>query len=384
MAGALDRFRVLDLSESVAGQFCGRMLADYGAHVTLIEPPAGSLIRHLGPTDAANPTGPSMLFFHLNHGKTSLSLDVKQPSGWKILLALAAKADVLIVGPGIDRAALQAANPQAVIAFVSGFGDDGPFANWKGSEMIYLAISGMMNHNGISTREPLYGCGERASIAAGIASYITILSALFTRPKLGHGQQVQVDVAETAASMWYPYPSQYVYNGWLEPRGERGQPLGFVKCRDAWVAFWIHEHHWIDAAAALGAPYLTQEARFTGAAARQKHWHELVDVVQELVKDWPADDFVSRWQERNLIVAKAWQANDLFHAFPHLRERGYWETVPTEQGDRPILGPQFRMSATPRHVRGGPPDIGNANPTELAEMGLAAAEIDALRRAGVV
>jgi crotonobetainyl-CoA:carnitine CoA-transferase CaiB-like acyl-CoA transferase len=337
--GALAGIRVLDLSENIAGQFCGRMLADYGAAVTLVEPPAGSSIRRQGPMDARDPAGPSMLFFHLNHGKTSLTLDVAQQAGWQILLHLAAQADVVLVGPGPDRAALQAANRQAVIGFVSNFGDDGPLAGWKATEMIHMAHSGMMNHNGANSGEPLYGCANRASIAAGVASYVGVLAALFARKRAGAGQQVQVDVAETASSMWYPYPVQHAYNGWLEPRGERGQPLGFVKCRDGWVAFWIHEHHWVDATEALGAPELRQETRFTGAATRQRHWHELVEVIQAMVADWPADEFVERWQARDLIVAKAWRANELFHASPHLAARHYWESVPTAKGERPILGP---------------------------------------------
>ena len=382
--GALKAFRVLDLSESAAGQFCGRMLADYGATVTLVEPPAGSGLRRQGPTDAQDPTGPSTLFFHLNHGKSSLTLDIAQPSGWKLLLRLVARADVVIVGPGPDRAALQAANPQAVIAFVSGFGDDGPLAGWRGTEMIYLAQSGMMNHNGVSGREPLYGCANRASIAAGVAAYIAVLTALYARPRVGRGQQVQVDIAETISSLWYPYPVQHAYNGWLEPRGERGQPLGFVQCRDGWVAFWIHEHHWADATKALGAPHLLQEARFTGASTRQKHWNELVEVIQGIVADWSADEFVDRWQHYDLIVAKAWRANDLFAAHPHLHARNYWERVPTAKGDRPILGPQFRLSRTPRRVTAGPPDPGAANAATYPTLGLTPADIDALRRAAVV
>jgi crotonobetainyl-CoA:carnitine CoA-transferase CaiB-like acyl-CoA transferase len=382
--GALQAYRVLDLSENPAGQFCGRMLADYGAAVTLVEPPAGSAVRRQGPIDAKDPSGPSTLFFHLNHGKTSLTLDVGQQAGWNILLNLAGQAEIVIVGKGPDRDALQAANPQAIIALVSDFGDDGPLANWQANEMIHLALSGMMNHNGVSAREPLYGCANRASIAAGVAAYVAVLAALFARRRIGSGQHVQVDVAETASSMWYPYPVQHAYNGWLEPRGERGQPLGFVKCRDSWVAFWIHEHHWADATAALGAPELMQEPRFTGAATRQKNWHELVALIQSMVADWTADDFVARWQARDLIVAKAWRATELFHASPHLDARGYWETVPTPHGDRPILGPQIRLSRTPRVVRRGPPDPGNANHDVYASLGLTDAEVEALRRAEVV
>src|SRR5579859_562358 len=113
MGDALEGFRVLDLSESVAGQFCCRMLADFGADVTLVEPPQGSVLRTMPPFDP-QPNGlGSLLFFHLNLGKRSIALDHRSTNGWNRLLGLAREADVIVVGPGIDRAALEQANPNA-------------------------------------------------------------------------------------------------------------------------------------------------------------------------------------------------------------------------------------------------------------------------------
>ena len=229
---ALGFVRVLDLSESIAGQFCCRMLADYGADVTLIEPPSGSITRRMGPFRPSSAGGESLLFWHLNLGKGSVVIDQDVADGKRLLAELAAKADVIVVPAGADCAALRAAKADCIINTVSPFGEDGPYSHWRGTEMIYQAMSGMMIHNGRHDREPLYGVGDRASYCAGIAAYSTILAALMTRERSGIAQDVAVDIAHVAASMTYPFALQYAYNGTMEERGMRGQPLVEVKARD--------------------------------------------------------------------------------------------------------------------------------------------------------
>ena len=116
MAGALEKFRVLDISESIAGQFCCRMLADFGAEVILVEPNAGSVVRSMGPFDPKQDGLGSLLFFHLNLGKRSITLDHRSTGRFGALLQHAKSADVVVVGPGIDRAALERANPNCIVA----------------------------------------------------------------------------------------------------------------------------------------------------------------------------------------------------------------------------------------------------------------------------
>ena len=348
MPEALQDLRVLDIGESVAGQFCGRMFSDYGAEVTLIEPPGGSTVRSIGPFDPGGTHG-SLVFFHVNIGKRSLILDQTTPTGRALLLRLVATADVAIVGRDADVEALRAANPQCIICVVSPFGRDGPWRDWHGTEIIYQALSGMMNHNGVSGREPLFGVGQRASHAAGIAAYISVLAALHARAEAG-GQVVSIDIAETASSMWYPYPVIYAYSGWLEQRGERGAPVGQVKCRDGdWVCIWVRGEQWAAVGAALERPDLVHDPRFATGGERQKNWRTAIAIMQDIAATLTSDEFLARWQAQRLIGAKAYRPTELWTS-PHLRERGYWETV---DGDRPILGPQFRMSETPRTARAG-------------------------------
>ena len=287
MSSALSGFRVLDLSDSIAGQFCCRMMADFGAEVTLVEPPSGSPTRGMPPFDPAKEwrrrakrrllrtaTG-SLLFFHLNLGKGSIALDRTTDEGRAKLLELVKSADAVVVGVDADRDALQKANPGCIVALVSDFGDDGPYRHWRGSEMIFQALSGMMHVNGTGDREPLYGVGHRAQYAAGVGAYIAVLAALYARKTIGQGQQVALDVAMNTSSMAPPATVEYAYSRMQDPRGERRSPFMVVKCSDGLVSIWVHLHVWAGFCKAANIAELEHDPRFAKGKERQDNWAEL-------------------------------------------------------------------------------------------------------------
>jgi crotonobetainyl-CoA:carnitine CoA-transferase CaiB-like acyl-CoA transferase len=354
MGGALEHLRVLDCTNSIAGQFCGRMLADYGADVYLIEPPSGTETRRAAPFAQDNE---SLLFLHLNAGKCSVVLDRARRQH---LLDLAANADVAIVDTIADRDTLTEAAPHAMVAFITPFGADGPYALWRGTEMIYQALAGIMRRNGRPDRPPLYGCGNRASYGAGVAAYIAILAALHARETTGTGQLVSVDIAETTASMANPFVTQYLYNGNEEPRG-RIMPLARLRCRDGWAGFWLHVHLWPALCEALEVPHLLDDPRFAQGKARLDNWATLETLIQAMVADRTVADLLTCLQHRKIVAAPIPRLSAL-RDDPHLAARQYWNSVPTRSGPRPVLGPQFRFSATPRILRGGPPSLGDAPP----------------------
>ncbi len=356
MVGALAGIRVLDLSDSIAGQFCGRMLADYGAEVLLVEPPGGCAMRRAAPVGA---DGESFAFLHLNTGKRSVVLD-SSPAGRARLLALAGAADVIVMGPESDRVGLAAAAPGAVLAVVSPFGTDGPWRDWAGCEMVYQAVAGLMHGSGSGVREPLYGCGDRASYGAGAAAFIAVLAGLFARGRWGMGQEAAVDVAATAACMANPFVTQFLYNGMVEKRAQRRMPLGLLRCRDGWVGFWLHVHLFGPMMTALGRADLVADERFAAAKTRLENWDTFVEVLQAQAAGMEADALLAALQSARVVAARCYSLTELRDACAHLAERGYWESVAAGAGARTILGPQFRMGATPRVVRGGPPGLGNA------------------------
>ena len=337
MTEALTGLKVEDHSESIAGQFCGRLLADFGADVALVEPEGGSAIRRMGPMRA---DGSSYLFFHLNLGKRSGSHG--------------GTADILLLPAGFDRASLPE-DPRRITCTISGFGEDGPRANWKGGELIYQALSGVMYRNGNPKGAPLYGCGHRASYVAGIAAYCSVLAALHARRNTGRGQHCSVDIVECASSMTYALATQFLYNGVPEWRSEpQNLPSGVMQCSDGWVAIFIYAYRWRGACEALGLGHIADHPRYATAEARMENWPEVLAAFQEVAIRLTCDDFIGRLQAHDQVAGRAVNPSELISS-PHLAARDYWQTVQTPSGPRYVLGPHFRMERTPRVLKSGAP-----------------------------
>ena len=377
MPTALGDLVVVDLSDTIGGQYCGRLFADYGARVLLIEPEAGSPVRQMAPFSVKD--GASLRFRHLNTGKRSVVLDRASEEGERCFRSLVADADVAILPPGFDAEEIERCNPRAVAVTVSAFGADGPLADWQGPEIVLQALSGMMFNNGAYGREPLYGVGERASFAAGIGAYIGALAALAARERNGRGQAVTVDSAETAAAMCFPYVMQHIYNGTVRSRSELSVSAGQVLCRDGWVCIWIYNHRWHAVCETLELTAIEDDPRFADPAVRRQNWAALFAIIQETVAGMEAEDLVDRLQAAQVIAAKAYRPSEL-GGIRHLKSRDYWQTV-GEQGDL-TLGPPYRLAATPRQVQGPAPALGEANGESFPPHGMPAGN-GAAREAGL-
>ena len=338
MTAALARYAVVDLSDSIAGQYCSRLFADFGARTTLVEPEGGSAVRRIGPFRA---DGESLTFFHLNTGKARS--EARWTDDAAALADLVAGADVVVVeARHADR--VRAANPAAIVAAVSAFGTDGPYADWAAPEIVVQAMSGMMASNGVPGREPLYGTGNRASYAAGLAAYISATAALYAR---AGGQTVSVDVAETANAMCFPYVLQHIYNGTDRRRGDQDIPAGAVLCRGTWVCIWVYAFRFVAMCGALGLEALVDDPRFAEPAERTRNWDALFAAVQEKVRDEDPEAVVRRLQDAQVIAACAYRPTELVNS-PHLRARTYWEALDEGGVRRLMLGAPFRLSRTPR------------------------------------
>lgn len=329
MSAALDGILVVDRSETVAGQFCARLMADFGAEVMLEEPAGGSALRRLGPFDKA---GHSLTFLHLNLGKTA-GVPRRPP-------------DVVICAPGEDPAALRAKAPGIVAVAITPFGDDGPMAGWAGPEIVLQAASGMMNANGIRGREPLYGVGNRAAYAAGLAAYVQVLVSLRVREQIGAGDTVRIDAAETAAAMCFPYVLQNFYNGTDCRRGDQDIPAGQVLCRGSWVCLWVYSNRFERLCRALGLEDCLADPRFAEVRERSRNWPAFFDRVQEKVADRDPDALVAELQGLDVISARAFRPSEI-RTSKHLAARGYWRRVEIGGVEHLIPGPPFRMSRTP-------------------------------------
>jgi len=217
---ALGDLRVLDLSQGVSGGYCTRLLAGLGAEVIKVEPPGrGDALRRMGPFlhDAPHAeTG--ALHLHLNSGKRSITLNMASASGRRLLRRLLPDADVLVesfppgrlaeLGLGYER--LARLNPRLVLTSITPFGQEGPYARYRGPEIVIYALGGYMMLTGDPDREPLKAYGHQGEYQAGLQTAVGTLTALAARDgRFGRGQQVDVSATEAVAFLLGGPPQVY-------------------------------------------------------------------------------------------------------------------------------------------------------------------------------
>lgn len=335
---ALSGVKVVDLSESVAGQYCSRLFAGYGADVVLIEPPGGSVIRKLGPFSKKHVD--STTFYHLNLDKKSVTLDLTTPAGQQAMTALCAAAEVALLPPHVDATALRSAAPDTVFCRISDFGVAGPYAGWSGNEMIHQALSGIMYYNGRHGDAPLYGVGQRVQNVAGVAAYTAVLSAL----RRGQGDLIDVDVHKTASSMSYNLPNQFFYSGTYDRRdGTKYNPDLLIKCGDGWVIVFVYAYRWPAFCDALGLADLKDDPQFQSQADRLARWDKVSELASNAASHIPAMELVMLLQNAGVPAAASHTPADLANS-PHLAARDYWRVAQSPGGERRAFGAPFRLS----------------------------------------
>lgn len=341
----LAHLRVIDASEHIAGQHAARLFAALGASVVLVEPEGGSSIRQLPPFDARD--GASLLFCHLNLGKQRRVIEWPSPAGAEALAELSSEADVVITNPA--TAAVLPAEQIAgqVRAVVSDFGAVGPYAEWRGSEMVHQALAGVMFVTGDPEREPLYGCSYRAYFATGAALFNGALAALQVRSPTGDvvGQQVEVTVAETTASMAQCGATIFNYNGSWHHRGKYRGLLARLQCADGWIVV-FGLRHWADLCYAFECPALATDPRFMSPAARLDHWAEAIELFAVKCRSMSADAVVHRAQSKKACVERMATLSEVLES-KHFAERDFFSHVKDGEIERLVLGPAWRMSESP-------------------------------------
>lgn len=229
----LDGIRVIDLSQGVAGPFCARLLADYGADVIKVEPPEGDESRRAGPFPGDEPDAErSGLFLHLNTNKRGIVVDSRQPAGVDLVRRLVAGADVVVesarpadvAGTGLAPSALLAGRADLVVTSVTPFGQDGPYRDYRMSEIVAFAMGGPMNSSGTPDREPVKMAGNAIQMQSGATALTATLGALFHAQASGQGQHVDVATYETqngSLDRRRYYLLSYQYSGYITQRANK-------------------------------------------------------------------------------------------------------------------------------------------------------------------
>ena len=301
----LSDITVVEVAESVAGAFCGRMLASFGARVIKIErPPHGSWTRYAEPqlrgVDAPHA---GALFLYDNMGKESVLLDWHSTEGKAALLDMVSNADVLIDDwqpktrseLGIDTDALQALNPALVNLSITPFGLTGPYADWQSTPLVSLALGGYLYLSGEEDREPLMLPGYQAQRLTAMKGYAGIMLALRARETTGTGQPVEVSEMESLAALHQFTFVSHEYDGIIRKRagvrlatGRRtgGYPITTLPCKDGYITFSASApHQWDYVCAMIEREDLLIDPRFTSFQSLK----DIADEIDEILLEWCAD-----------------------------------------------------------------------------------------------
>ena len=347
---ALDDLLVLDLSGGVAGAYASKLLADLGARVVLVEPTDGSPLRAWDAADRAW-GGP---WAHLSGGKESAAPASLQAAR-RLLRPLAREADVVLLDTGsVWRDALPTLLPERVVRVdISDWGSDGPYADWRGSEIATWAMGGYMFFTGDPDAAPLMLPGGQSQIHAGVHAAMAALTAIRERAQSGRGQSIEISALEANLSAHAWLVSSWIASGIALNR----VPHDFTKTRDGWALFMR----------AVPNPniflLIDQPERMTDGEIHDiDEWRQQLGPLYEDVEVWASDhdanEVARRAQELRIACTPVLDAQGLDENI-QLATRDWWEHgVDAAWGDLRFPGAAYLMSRTPARRRGAAPSLG--------------------------
>ncbi|BDG61613.1 CaiB/BaiF CoA transferase family protein [Caldinitratiruptor microaerophilus] len=403
-AGPLTGLRVLDLSRVLAGPYCTMLLADAGADVIKVEPPAGDDTRAWGPPylPGCEPRegypGDSAYFASCNRNKRGIAVDLRTPEGQEIVRRLAARADVVVEnfklgtmerwGLGYEDV-LRPLNPRLVYASISGFGRDGPDAELPGYDFVVQAAAGLMSITGEPDGEPMKVGVAVSDLTTGMLCAFAILAALWRRQLTGQGQRVDLSLLETQVGWLANVAQNYLVTG--KPPRRYGNahanivPYQVLHAQDRpFVVAVGNDRQFERFVMLLGRPELASDPRFATNAARVLHRDELVALLDEVLRTRPAGYWLAGMREMGIPGGPVRTIPEVFDD-PQVRHREMLVEVDhPAAGALKLVGIPFKFGDTPGRVRRPPPRLGEHTLEVLAEVGYTPAEVTALVAAGVV
>jgi crotonobetainyl-CoA:carnitine CoA-transferase CaiB-like acyl-CoA transferase len=383
----LDKLRVIDLTTTIAGPYCARLMADAGADVIKIEAPEGDMMR----TRAPIRNGASTAFGQLNAGKRSLVLDLKRPEAVAVVRRLVETADVLVENfrPdvmarfGLDYAVLREINPRLIYTAISGFGQTGPSSRLAAYAPAIHASSGydLAHLSSQEGRARPDNCGIYiADVLSGTYAYAATMTALIQRQATGLGQLVDVSMLESMLTLTLTDVQQ-----WQFPQPPPGRPMfGPVATATGYIMPAVaSERSFQNLAAAAGRPDWITDPRFAAYNDRRANWGALVEELEQWSRTLTTAECEAALNKAG-VPCSAYRTVAEALGDPQLAHRGALAEVHDAGGSFKVVNPPYRLSAGEAAVRGFAAGLGEHSREVLREAGYAATEIEELVAAGVV
>ncbi|MFF4470371.1 CaiB/BaiF CoA transferase family protein [Streptomyces sp. NPDC001599] len=391
--GVLAGYRVLDCSIAMAGPFAAQRLGDLGADVVKVEPVTGEWQRHAA-AGGAGGNRINVSFLSLNRNKRSLAVDLKDPAGKEVLRLLVASADVFLQNYrpgvadrlGVDYASLAAINPSLVYVSISGYGEDGPYAQRPGQDLLLQAMSGAMLSSGRSGEAPRAAGQYLVDAVTASTAFEGVLAALLHRERTGEGQLVTVNMLDAVTTLQMQELSVHTVGGL--PQTRSAEPHAHVYIRSPYGAFQT-----LDGYLVLAFPPLKKlgeilgEDTFLSMEDEEHGWthrDEIFARTAARLLTRPSRHWLDAFAAAGIWAGPVYGYADLVRD-PQIRHNGTFVTYdhPTE-GRVTVPGFPYKFSATPPRIDRGAPLVGEHTREVLTEAGLAEGEIEELLATGAV
>jgi formyl-CoA transferase len=393
----LDGIRVLDLSRVLAGPWCTQLLADLGAEVIKVERPgSGDDTRHWGPPwHGEGDRKVAAYFLSCNRGKKSAAIDFARPDGAALVRKLAEQADVVVenfkVGGlakfGLDAQSLRSANSRLIYASITGFGQDGPYADRAGYDFIIQGMGGMMSVTGLPDGEP-GGGPMRAGVAiadlfTGMYTCSAILASLYAREKTGEGATIDMALFDTQLAVMANQAANALISGKDPPRQGNTHPnivpyQPFEAADQPIIIAVGNERQFARLADICGHPEWVSDERFASNGARVANRSDMVRVVADVIREKPAAEWLDQLEAAGI---PAGPINPVTQALSDVQAQ-HRQMIRTIAGT-PLVGSPVRLDGQRADSDLPPPALGEHTDEVLTGL-LNRDELAGLRASGVI
>lgn len=400
--GPLAGIRVLDLSRVLAGPWASQLLGDFGADVVKVERPgSGDDTRRWGPPWLGGDDGESAYFLSTNRNKRSITIDLKNADGRRVLRELASKTDVLIenfragtlASLGLDNDALRAGNPGLVICTISAYGSDSSHANQPGYDAMIQASAGLMSITGAPDDQ---GGGPQkvgvavADIMAGMYAATAIIAAVAARQKTGRGDDIEVPLYDSQVAWLANQAMNYLVGGVVPERRGTAHPnivpyQAFATSDGHLMLAVGTDRQFADCVRAIGAPSLAEDPDFLTNAARVRHRERLIAELGQLFRKRPTAYWIESLSGADVPCGPINRLDEVFGS-GYAEERGLVQRLQHPLSPSlPTVANPVRFAEHAVDYRRAPPMLGQHSDEVLREwLGYSAESIQELKNAGAL